>query len=187
MESFHRSESQKFEEISENALSFLPLSQASVVNRTRRGNNLNLGVFCLVVDTREGATVAKIRVVLADDHPEMIAKIRRTLDEEFEVIDSVEDGNQAVDAVTMMDADILVTDISMPVLDGLQAANRLRAVNSRVKIIFLTIHEDRDYVAAALSTGASGYVTKARINTDLVHAIHEALQGNIFVSQLKPN
>jgi DNA-binding NarL/FixJ family response regulator len=131
--------------------------------------------------------VAKIRVVLADDHPEMIAEIRRTLDAEFEVIDSVDDGSQAVNAVIMMDADILVTDISMPVLDGLEAANRLRAANSRVKIIFLTMHEDRDYVAAALSTGASGYVTKTRLNDDLVHAIREALRGNVFVSQLKPN
>jgi DNA-binding NarL/FixJ family response regulator len=131
--------------------------------------------------------VAKIRVVLADDHPEMIAKVRQTLDEEFEIIDSVEDGNQAVDAVMMRDADILVIDISMPVLDGLQAANRLRKARSRVKIIFLTMHEDRDYIDAALSTGACGYVTKGRLTADLVHAIHEALKGHIFVSQLKPN
>jgi DNA-binding NarL/FixJ family response regulator len=129
--------------------------------------------------------VNKIRVVLADDHPEMIAKVRRTLNEGFEVIDVVEDGNQAVDAVLMLDADVLVIDISMPVLDGLQAANRLRKANCRAKIVFLTMHEDRDYVAAALSTGASGYVTKSRLTADLVHAIHEALLGHIFVSPSK--
>jgi DNA-binding NarL/FixJ family response regulator len=129
--------------------------------------------------------VNKIRVVLADDHPEMIVKIRRTLDEGFEVIDVVKDGNQAVDAVLMMDADALVIDISMPVLDGLQAANRLRKANCRAKIVFLTMHEDRDYIAAALSAGASGYVTKARMTADLVHAIQEALRGNIFVSPSK--
>jgi DNA-binding NarL/FixJ family response regulator len=129
--------------------------------------------------------VNKIRVVVADDHPEMIVKVRRTLNDGFEVINVVEDGNQAVDAVLMMDADVLVIDISMPVLDGLQAAKRLRKANCRAKIIFLTMHEDRDYVAAALSAGASGYVTKARLTTDLVHAIHEALLGNIFVSPSK--
>jgi DNA-binding NarL/FixJ family response regulator len=129
--------------------------------------------------------VNKIRVVVADDHPEMIVKVRRTLNEGFEVINVVEDGNQAVDAVLMMDADVLVIDISMPVLDGLQAAKRLRKANCRAKIIFLTMHEDRDYVAAALSAGASGYVTKARLTVDLVHAIHEALRGNIFVSPSK--
>jgi DNA-binding NarL/FixJ family response regulator len=140
----------------------------------------------LVADTIEGAPVKKIRVVVADDHPDMIVKVRRTLSEGFEVVDVVEDGNQAVDAVLMMDADILVIDISMPILDGLQAAKRLRKANCRAKIVFLTMHEDRDYVAAALSTGASGYVTKARLTADLVHAIHEALSGNIFVSPFKP-
>jgi DNA-binding NarL/FixJ family response regulator len=129
--------------------------------------------------------VNKIRVVVADDHPEMIVKVRRTLSEGFEVIDVVEDGHQAVDAVLMMDADVLVIDISMPVLDGLQAAIQLRKANCRAKIVFLTMHEDRDYVAAALSTGASGYVTKGRLTADLVHAIHEALLGHIFVSPSK--
>ena len=124
----------------------------------------------------------KIRVVVADDHPDMIARVRRALSEGFEVIDVVEDGNQAVDAVLMLDADVLVIDISMPVLDGLQAANRLRTVNSRAKIIFLTMHEDPDYVTAALSTGAYGYVTKVRLAEDLVHAIHEALLEHVFVS-----
>ena len=127
----------------------------------------------------------KIRVVLADDHPDMIVKVRRTLTEGFEVIEVVEDGNQAIDAVLMLDADVLVIDISMPVLDGLQAAKRLQKANCRAKIVFLTMHEDRDYLAAALSAGASGYVTKARLTTDLVHAIQEALGGNIFVSPFK--
>jgi DNA-binding NarL/FixJ family response regulator len=126
--------------------------------------------------------VSKIRVVLADDHPEMVAKVRRVLCENFEILTSVADGNQAVDAVLTMDADVLITDISMPVQDGLQAANSLRRANSKAKIVFLTIHEDRDFVTAALCTGASGYVTKGRLTADLIHAIHEVLLGNIFVS-----
>jgi DNA-binding NarL/FixJ family response regulator len=127
--------------------------------------------------------MAKIRVVLADDHRGVVARVRRTLGEEFEVVDAVEDGNQAVDAVLTLDPDVLVIDISMPVLDGLQAARRLQKANCRAKILFLSIHEDQDFVAAALSAGASGYVTKARLAVDLVPAIRDALLGHMFVSQ----
>lgn len=125
----------------------------------------------------------KIRVVLADDHQEVIASVRRTLGEEFEIVEAVENGSEAVAAVLALDPDVLVTDISMPILDGLQAARRIQRTNGRTKIIFLSIHEDRDFLAAALSAGAAGYVIKPRLSTDLVRAIQEALQGNIFVSE----
>jgi DNA-binding NarL/FixJ family response regulator len=128
-------------------------------------------------------SVAKIRVVLADDHKAVAAKVRQVLCEEFEVVAAVEDGSQAVDAVRLLDPDVLVMDISMPILDGLHAAKRMRKADCRAKIIFLTIHEDHDFVTAAFSAGASGYVTKARLTTDLVTAIREALLGHIFVSQ----
>jgi DNA-binding NarL/FixJ family response regulator len=121
-------------------------------------------------------------VVLADDHQPVIESVRKALDESFEVIDTVEDGQQAIDAVRRLNPDVLVIDISMPVLDGLQAARLLRGLNCRTKIVFLTIHEDRDFVEAAFSAGASGYVTKTRLRTDLVTAIHEALLGRTFVS-----
>ncbi len=124
----------------------------------------------------------KIRVVLADDHPEVIAKIRGILGGEFEIVLVVENGNQAVSAVRELDPDVIVTDISMPLLNGLQAARRIQRTNSRVKIVFLTIHEDRDFVAAALSAGATGYVTKRCLSTDLVFAIQQALKGHSFVS-----
>ena len=127
----------------------------------------------------------KIRVVLADDHPEVIAKIRGILGGEFEIVLVVENGNQAVSAVRELDPDVIVTDISMPLLNGLQAARRIQKANSRVKIVFLTIHEDRDFVAAALSAGATGYVTKRRLSTDLVFAIQQALKGHSFVSNSK--
>jgi DNA-binding NarL/FixJ family response regulator len=126
--------------------------------------------------------VDKIRVVLADDHREVIAKIRGVLGDEFEVIEAVVNGIQAVSAVLALDPDVLVTDISMPLLNGLQAARRIQNANSRVKIIFVTIHEDRDFIAAAFSAGATGYVTKRRLSTDLVFAIQEALKGHTFVS-----
>jgi DNA-binding NarL/FixJ family response regulator len=130
----------------------------------------------------EGVAVSKIRVVLADDHREVIAKIRGVLGDEFEVVEAVVNGIQAVSAVLALDPDVFVTDISMPLLDGLQAARRIQNVNQRVKIIFVTIHEDRDFIAAAFSAGATGYVTKRRLSTDLVCAIQEALKGHTFVS-----
>jgi DNA-binding NarL/FixJ family response regulator len=130
----------------------------------------------------EGITVDKIRVVLADDHREVIAKVRGVLGEEYDVVETAENGHQAVTAVLALDPDIFVTDISMPILNGLQAARNIQKINSRVKIIFLTIHEDRDFIAAAFSAGATGYVTKRRLSTDLVFAIQEAMKGHTFVS-----
>ena len=130
----------------------------------------------------EGITVGKISVVLADDHHEVIAKVRGVLGDEFDVLEAVGNGRQAVTAVISLDPDVLVTDISMPVLNGLQAARSIQKTNPRVKIIFLTIHEDRDFIAAAFSAGATGYVTKRRLSTDLVFAIQEAMRGHTFVS-----
>jgi DNA-binding NarL/FixJ family response regulator len=127
--------------------------------------------------------VGKIRVVLADDHQALVARVRRTLADECDVVGTAENGSQAVDAVLTLDPDILVIDISMPVLDGLHAARQLQKANCRARIVFLTIHEDRDFVAAALSAGALGYVTKARLSTDLIPAILEAMQGHTFVSR----
>jgi DNA-binding NarL/FixJ family response regulator len=126
--------------------------------------------------------VDKIRVVLADDHQEVIAKIRGVLGDGFEVVEAVVDGIQAVSAVLALDPDVFVTDISMPLLNGLQAARRIQNANPRVKIIFVTIHEDRDFIAAAFSAGATGYVTKRHLSTDLIFAIQEALKGRTFVS-----
>jgi DNA-binding NarL/FixJ family response regulator len=125
----------------------------------------------------------KLRVVLADDHPAVMAKVRVLLGEDFQVVEAVTDGKQAIDAVLRLDPDVLVMDISMPVMNGLLAGEWLHKTQQRTKIIFLTIHEDLDFVSAALSAGASGYVTKARLSTDLVPAIREALQGHTFVSQ----
>lgn len=130
----------------------------------------------------EGISVDKIRVVLADDHREIIGRVRGILGDEFEIIEAAENGFQAVKAVLALDPDVLVTDISMPLLNGLQAARRIQNANSRVKIIFLTIHEDQDFIAAAFSAGAMGYVTKRRLSLDLVDAIQEALKGHTFVS-----
>jgi len=76
-----------------------------------------------------------------------------------------------------------VIDISMPILDGLESTRRLRVTNRRTKVVFLTVHRDQDFVAAALSAGASAYVTKSDVTTDLMPAIHDALEGRTYISQ----
>jgi DNA-binding NarL/FixJ family response regulator len=126
--------------------------------------------------------LAKIRVVLADDYQQMIATMRRTLGEQFEVVGAAENGKQAVDAVLRLTPDALIIDISMPVLNGLQAAKQLQAADCRTKVIFLTIYESLDFLEAAFSAGASGYVNKRRLSTDLIPAIHEAMLGRTFIS-----
>ena len=121
-------------------------------------------------------------MVLADDHQQMITMVRQTFGEEFEVLAAAEDGEQAVNAILMLSPDVLVMDISLPVLNGLQAAKLLQAANSRAKIIFLTVYESPDFVEAAFCAGASGYVNKKRLYTDLIPAIREAMSGRTFIS-----
>ena len=128
----------------------------------------------------------KVRVLLADDHEAVLARIRSILGEDFDVVGAVSNGSDAVEQVQRLDPDVLVIDISMPVLDGLQAVSKLRYTNRRTKVVFLTVHEDQDFVAAAFSVGAFGYVTKSHLTTDLVPAIREALEGHTYVSQSIP-
>lgn len=127
--------------------------------------------------------MGKIRVVLADDDQQIIACIRQVLVEDFEVLGSFADGSQAVDATLSMDPDAIILDISMPVLDGIRAARQLQTANCRAKIIFLSMHEDPDFMAAAFSAGGCDYVVKHRLFTDLVPAIHKALRGRSSVSE----
>jgi DNA-binding NarL/FixJ family response regulator len=125
----------------------------------------------------------KIRVLLADDHEAVLEQVRAILGEDFDIIGAVNNGQDAVTEAQRLDPDILVIDISMPVLNGLQAAGQLRSKNHRPKIVFLTVHTDQDFVAAALSAGASAYVAKSEVASDLVPAIRDALQGGTYVSK----
>ena len=127
--------------------------------------------------------MGKIRVLLADDHEPILKKARMVLGGEFDVVGAVSNGRDAITEVLRLDPDVLVIDIAMPVLNGFQAASQLASRKARTKIVFLTVHEDQDFVDAAFSAGASGYVTKSHLTTDLIPAIHEVLQGGTFVSQ----
>jgi DNA-binding NarL/FixJ family response regulator len=122
------------------------------------------------------------RIVLADDHPAFLDCAAKLLGPEFEVVEAVGDGEALIEAAQRCDPDLLVIDISMPCLTGLEAARRLKAAGLRAKVIFLTVHQDQEFVGAALSLGANGYVTKSRLATDLVPALREALADRCFVS-----
>src|SRR5271163_3467126 len=135
----------------------------------------------------EESIVNKVRVVLADDHPEMVSIVRSTLGDDFEIVAAVEDGRRALEAVLSLDPDVLITDISMPVMDGLQLAGQVKKSHCRTKVIVLTMHQDSYFVAAAMSLGVSGYVTKTLMSSDLVFAIQDALKGNVFISGSTPH
>jgi DNA-binding NarL/FixJ family response regulator len=122
------------------------------------------------------------RILLADDEPAMIRAVTQLLDGKFEIVAAVDNGQSLIEDASRLDPDLLVLDISMPVMNGIEAARHLKKLGSRAKVIFLTVHEDRDFIEAAFSAGALGYVLKPCLATDLLPAIREALQGHTFVS-----
>ena len=123
-----------------------------------------------------------VRVLLADDSPSMLQAARRILEPEFEVVGTVEDGQAVLEAAESLKPDVLILDISMGLMNGLEAARFLTRIGSTAKIVFLTVHKDPEFVEEAFSAGAVGYVIKPRLATDLVVAIREALIGHTFVS-----
>ncbi len=128
----------------------------------------------------------RIRVLLADDHEAMLERVAKLLGAECDVVGAVSDGQQALEAVRELKPDVLVLDISMPVMNGIETAHRLKEAGIEVRIVFLTVHDDPDYAREALNTGALGYVIKPRIASDLMVAIHEVHAGRSFVSPLSP-
>jgi DNA-binding NarL/FixJ family response regulator len=125
--------------------------------------------------------VSKPRIVIADDHPKVLNRIAEFLADEFEIVALVPDGAAAVKAVLAAQPDILILDIAMPEMDGIEAAKRLRDLRSSVKIIFLTAAADREpQFDSWQKLGAQGYVLKARMRSDLVLAIRTVLEGGTF-------
>jgi DNA-binding NarL/FixJ family response regulator len=121
-------------------------------------------------------------VLLADDVTEVLVAVTSLLQNDFKIVGTVSDGQAALDAILELQPDLAVIDISMPRKNGLEVARELRCRASRCCIVFLTVHEDPDIVAACLAAGASGYVVKAVMDSDLIPALNEALAGRVFVS-----
>jgi DNA-binding NarL/FixJ family response regulator len=126
--------------------------------------------------------VATISIILADDNTEILSNLRDELCEEFHIAATAENGAEAVRAVIFHAPDVLVVDISLPLMNGLQVASRLREIRPQTRIVFLTVHEDPEYISAGFAAGASGYVIKRRWASDLVNAIREVVAGGTFLS-----
>jgi len=121
-------------------------------------------------------------VLLADDHAIVLEGLRRVLEPDFEIVGEVADGRALVAAAATLLPDIIVTDISMPLLNGIEAIRQIRNVNRKVIIVFLTMHPDVTYAAEALGAGGSAYVLKTSAGAELLDAIREALGGGIYVT-----
>jgi len=126
----------------------------------------------------------RIRVLLAEDNKAMLSQIKKLLTANFDVVGEANDGLQALEAAEELKPDILLLDISMPVMNGIETARRLRQANSKTRIIFLSVHADPEFVSEAMVTGAMGYVIKPRMVSDLLVAINEVYAGRTFVSPL---
>lgn len=122
------------------------------------------------------------RILLADDQREVLHTISSILQYECEIVGLAQDGQQVLQLAQAKSPDLLVLDIFMPTLSGFDAAVRLRESGSLLKILFLTVHEDPDFVGAAISLGALGYVLKAHLVTDLIPAIRSVLKGQLYIS-----
>jgi DNA-binding NarL/FixJ family response regulator len=124
------------------------------------------------------------RVIVADDLTTVLTAVSALLRDSFDVVSLVSDGNAALEQTLKLQPDLVVLDISMPSMSGIEVARELRKRGNRAKIVFLTVHEDTDILATCLSAGGLGYVLKVLMDTDLIPAINEALAGRVFVSHL---
>jgi DNA-binding NarL/FixJ family response regulator len=126
--------------------------------------------------------MTKPRVLLADDHRMVAEGLKGLLVEEFELVGIVEDGRALVAAARKLRPDVIVADISMPQMNGLDALAHLKRDNPAVRVVFLTMHRDAAYARRALEAGASGFVLKHSAPAELVLAVHAALQGRTFIT-----
>jgi DNA-binding NarL/FixJ family response regulator len=122
------------------------------------------------------------RILLADDYPLMLERVKTLLQSTFDVVGVAHDGHEMIGEAMRLNPDIIVADVSMPGLDGIAAAHRLREMGATATIVFLTIHESPEFVEACLAEGALGFVMKSQMKADLIPAINAALSGQRFIS-----
>jgi len=127
-----------------------------------------------------GAAHPRLKILLADDNPSLLRELLLALDKEFEVVSTVADGRALLEACDRLHPDVIVTDISMPVLDGFEAVAKLRS-RGTAKVVFLTVHEEHAFVEEAKALGAMGYVLKRSRPSVLAAAIRSANDGRFFL------
>jgi DNA-binding NarL/FixJ family response regulator len=124
------------------------------------------------------------RILIADDHTMVAEAFKRLLETDFEVVGIVSDGKALVDFVSKLNPDVALVDIAMPLLNGLDASEEIRSMNHTIRIVFLTMNQDRALTAEAFRRGASGYLLKNSAASELQDAIRTVLRGKYYVSPL---
>lgn len=122
------------------------------------------------------------RVILADDHKILLEAFRKLLEPHYEVVATVSDGRALLTAAATLKPDVILLDIGMPLLNGLEAARQLKNKLPTVRLIFLTMQEDPELAVEAMRAGASGYLLKTSASSELLHAMQEALKGKTYVT-----
>ena len=122
------------------------------------------------------------RVLLADDHPMVLDGLRKLLEPDFEVVAAVRDGRELLKAAERLRPDLVITDISMPLVDGLEATRRLQVAMPGTRVLILSVHADPSWVREAFEAGACGYLTKISAREEIRTAVREVLKGLFYVS-----
>jgi DNA-binding NarL/FixJ family response regulator len=131
-------------------------------------------------------STSRSRVLIADDHALIAEAFRKLLATDFDVVAIVHDGRSLMATAELLKPDVILVDIGMPLLNGLEAAQRIQRTLPDVKVVYVTINHDPGLVAEAFRRGASGYLSKTAAASELIAAIHHALSGDRYVSsQLK--
>ena len=125
----------------------------------------------------------KPKLLLADDHPPLLEAASTLLKPHFNLVGIVTDGAMLVSEALRLRPDVIVTDITMAVMTGIDAVIQLRKSWSSAKIVFLTVHSEEEFLKACVAEGASGYVLKSRMKTHLIPAIEAALEGRTYISR----
>jgi DNA-binding NarL/FixJ family response regulator len=128
--------------------------------------------------------MSRPRVLLADDHTLLLEAFTKLLAEEFDVVGTASNGQALLDAAAKLRPDVAVVDIAMPLLNGIDAARRLKQLHPDVRVVFLTMNEDPDLAAEAFRAGASGYLLKRSAASELVTAIREVMKHRSYVTPL---
>ena len=135
---------------------------------------------------RSGTTLSDVvRVLLADDNEAMLARVAAMLPPSCVVVAAVTDGRAALAAAQQLLPDVIVLDLSMPGLNGIEVATRVRALGLPSAVVFLTVHDEEELIEAAIEAGGLGYVVKTRLASDLGLAVREARGGRAFVSPVR--
>ena len=124
------------------------------------------------------------RILMADDHLMLLDAFKALLEPEFEVVGTVTDGRMLLEEFSRLNPDVVLLDVAMPLLNGLDAGRQLKAQRRSVKLIYLTMNPDPDLAGEALRLGASGYVLKSSAAQELKQAIQEALRGRSYITPL---